>query len=129
MSSTLLSKFAILPVLALITGTAFADATDDCIADFEAMKIQFESASSEAEFECVRVKNAVSLFATGPSPQGCPGEGEWHFEVRSHGVQNATCSVMIRGSEGEGCEAPKSERTLSPPEAAKWRNFVNKECI
>ena len=128
MSRISLNKFAILPAIALAAGTAFADAADDCIADYESMKTQFENASIDADYVCIRTGNSLALFGTGTSPLECIGEGEWHLEAKAHGGNNGRCSIRILGSAGAECEADLIERDLSPSEAAKWRNRVASEC-
>lgn len=105
-----------------------ADTAADCIANYQAAKTQFRSASLESDVECHRTGNTVSMFATGANPVSCGGEGEWHLEAKAVGGNDASCSIRILGNAGEGCETEKVTRPLQGREAADWRKFLEAEC-
>lgn len=128
MSRNTLFKSLLLPGLLCISGTAMADTAFECITDFEAMKLQFETSAIDAEYECIRTGSTVALFATGASPLECEGEGEWHLEAKAHGANEGSCSMRILGSDGAGCEADRIERQLKGGEAAEWRRFIEDQC-
>ena len=128
MSLSLRAKFILIPVLSLVGGVALADTADDCIADYEALKAQFETASIDAEYECIRIGTALNLFATGTPPLECEGEDEWHLVAKSVVGNPGRCKLRILGHKGEGCEAAFIEHELVPREAAQWQNYINAEC-
>jgi hypothetical protein len=105
-----------------------ADTAADCIADYEAAKAQFRSASLNGQVDCHRSDNAVNLFATGANPVSCGGEGEWHLEAKAVLGNQASCTTRILGNEGEGCEAERVIRQLQGREAAEWMRFLRAQC-
>lgn len=129
----------LLPALLAVAGTGFADTSEDCIADYETLKAQFESASLNGTYECIRIANSLNLFASGSVPDGCEGEdngegiAEWELVAKSVAGNPGSCSMKILGSPGQGygevdCKAPLTEHSLAPNEAAHWQNYLNAEC-
>ena len=106
----------------------FADTADDCIADYEAVKAQFEAVSTDGIYECVRLATALNLFATGSPPDGCEGEDEWHLEAKSVVGNPGQCQTRLMGSAEPGCDAERVTRELPPNEAAQWQNYLFAEC-
>ena len=105
-----------------------ADTADDCIADYQVAKTQFETYSADGIYECIRLAKALNLIATGSAPEGCEGEDEWHLEAKSVAGNPGSCTTRLMGSDQEGCEVDRITRELAPNEAAQWQNYVMNEC-
>ena len=108
-----------------------AQTANDCIAEYENLKAEFELADPGAEMNCVVKGNLVSLDTEGALPAGCTGNWDhWHLEARAGvGKDERSCVVMLRGLEGqEGCGTAAISYELAANEAAKWRNYLRKEC-
>ena len=117
--------------LALLFGSSIqAQTANDCIAEYEDLKAQFEAVAPDAQLNCVQKGNVISLDTEGPLPAGCTGSWDhWHLEARASGSQEGTCRMMLRGLENkEGCGAEEIAMELPANEAAAWRNYLRKEC-
>lgn len=133
------TRALLLPALLAVAGAGFADTSEDCITDYETLKAQFESASLNGTYECIRFANSLNLFANGSVPDGCEGEDngegidEWELVAKSVVGNPGSCSMKILGSPGQGfggvdCKAPLREHSLAPNEAAQWQNYLYDEC-
>ena len=112
----------------LLSISSFADTAVDCIADFESAQQVYVLSSADSQLNCIREKHSLAFFATATAPLNCDGEDEWHLEAKAIGGQTGMCSVRLHGSAGEGCGTEKIIRQLDASDAAKWRNFLSKEC-
>lgn len=120
-----------LPGLLLVSGLQ-AQTADECIAEYENLKTQFEATAADAEVICVAKGNLISLDREGAFAPGCRNKGKWdhwHLEAKATGSKEGSCKVMLRGQEGvEGCGSEEFVVELPANEAAAWRNYLRNEC-
>lgn len=121
-----------LGVFLVLSAPLFADASDDCIAEFEDIKSQFVAANGSADYDlnCVQEDNMISVFTEGPLPAGCSGNWDhWHLEARGLLGNEASCKLQLRDLEGAtGCGTDVVEIDLTGNQAAAWRNYLRDEC-
>ena len=124
--------FSFIAVLVLLSvPTVWAETAEDCIAEYENMKAQFELAAPGASLDCVKTGSLISLDTEGALPVGCSGSWDhWHLEAKAGvGKDNRSCSMMLRGLEGqEGCGTTEVSFELPANDAAAWRNYLRDEC-
>jgi hypothetical protein len=111
---------------------AYGQTADDCIAQYEAAKPQFQAAAPGAPVNCVQNGHIISLDAEGPLPAaGCEGGGwdHWHLQARAVLGNEPSCTVRLLGlDDREGCGTPEFQLDLPANEGAKWRNYLRSEC-
>ena len=116
----------------VLSTSAFAQTADDCIAEYEDLKLQFEATSLDAALNCVKEGNIISLDAEGPLPASGCGGGEWdhwHLQAKVVGGNEATCTMQLLGLEDRsGCGTEEFSLDLPANEAAKWRKYLREEC-
>jgi hypothetical protein len=116
----------------LISPGLQAQTADDCIAEYEDLKSQFEATAADAELHCVVKGQLINMDREGAFPASCRGQGSWdhwHLEAKATGSKEGSCKMMLRGQEGvEGCSSEEFELELSAREAAAWRNYLRDEC-
>jgi hypothetical protein len=116
-------------VFCLTFGTSvYADAGDDCISEFQAMKVMYDTSSVNSQLNCIKTGNSLKVFATAAPPPGCHGEDEWHLEASAIAGKTGKCVMRLHGSPGEGCGMDKVEFELKANEAAAWRKFLDSHC-
>ena len=122
----------ILGVSLLFSSALQAQTADECIAEYEDLKSQFEVTAADAEIYCVKKGNLISLDREGPFPSSCRGKGSWdhwHLEAKATGSKDGSCEMLLRGQEGvDGCGTEKFVIELPANEAAAWRRYLQNEC-
>ena len=126
-----------IPLLLAVLGLMFAAGAqartaDECIAEYEDLKSQFEATAADAEISCVKKGNLINLEREGAFPAFCRGQGSWdhwHLEARATGSKEGSCKMMLRGQEGvDGCATEELVLELPANEAAAWRKYLQAEC-
>jgi hypothetical protein len=120
----------------VLSSPLMAQTADDCIAEFESLKAQFELVAPGGQLNCVQEKSIISIDTEGALPDGCDiGWDHWHLEAKASGNKEGRCSMMLRGQdivEGqpiqEGCGTSEFSIDLPANEAAKWRNYLRNAC-
>ena len=117
--------------LLFVTGLQ-AQTADECIAEYEDLKSQFEATAADAEVNCIGKGNLISLEREGAFPARCRNKGSWdhwHLEAKATGANEGSCKMMLRGQEGvEGCGTEEFVVELPANEAAAWRKYLRDEC-
>jgi len=128
----MLKRFAGLAVGLSLSVSAFGQTADDCIAQYELLKPQFQAAAPGAQVDCVQEGNIISLDSEGPLPaSGCAGGAwdHWHLQAKAVLGNSPSCSVQLLGlDDREGCGTPEFRLELPANEGAKWRNYLRDEC-
>ena len=126
--------------IALITATTGlllcsglqAQTADDCIAEYEGLKQEFEVTAADADVNCTVQGNLISMDREGAFPPSCRNKGKWdhwHLEAKATGSKEGSCRMILRGQEGvAGCGSEEFVVELPANEAAAWRNYLRKEC-
>jgi hypothetical protein len=122
----------IIGVSLLFSSALQAQTADECIAEYEDLKSQFEVTAADAEVNCVAKGNLISMDREGAFSPSCRNKGKWdhwHLEARATGNKEGSCKMMLRGQEGvAGCGSEEFVVELPANEAAAWRNYLRKEC-
>ena len=117
MKITLLAFVSAALGLVFTTGLQ-AQTADECIAEYENLKSQFEATALEAEVTCIKKGHMTSLEREGAFPANCKGQGKWdhwHLEAGAIGSNEGSCKMMLRGQEGVAGEfAVPARRRQSP---------------
>lgn len=107
-----------------------AQTADDCIAEYENLKSQFEATAPDTTINCLKSGNVIMLDVEGPLPALCKGRWDhWHLEAKNGGKKAGSCSMRLRGlDDQEGCGTEGFELELKGNDVAKWQNYLRKEC-
>jgi hypothetical protein len=109
-----------------------AQTADECIAEYEGLKAQFEATAADAEVNCVVRGNLISMDREGAFSPSCRNKGKWdhwHLEAKATGAREGSCKMMLRGQDGvEGCGTEEFVILLAANEAAAWRKYLRDEC-
>ena len=131
MKTIFVNAVLVVPSVLFAPGS-LAQTADECIAEYESQRSQFEATAADAQVNCVKQGNLLSLEREGPFPDFCRDKGpwdHWHLEARATGNKEGACKMMLRGQQGvEGCGTEEVVIELPANEAATWRRYLQQEC-
>lgn len=128
----MLIRIAGLAACLLLSASLYAQTAEECIAEYEGLKAQFQAVAPDAPLNCVKEGNVISLDAESALPAFlCEGldEDHWHLQARSIGANEGSCSMRLLGVDDvEGCGTEEFLLELPAAEAAAWRKYLRDEC-